>query len=84
MNSFPKNGSYYDPMTPRFESDASGTFFGYYIAAPGGRWVTQDGKVTREWSRRGLWPTEAAAREALERMPVVIEEEQLTTGPESG
>lgn len=35
--------------------------------AEGGPWLTQDGKsVTEHWLERGVWPTEAEARKALE------------------
>jgi hypothetical protein len=34
----------------------------------GSVWITQDGKVTTEWSERGIWPTLEAAQEMVERI----------------
>lgn len=33
----------------------------------GSAWVTQDGRITTEWSERGVWPTQEAAAEMMER-----------------
>jgi hypothetical protein len=30
-------------------------------------WLTQEGTVTCDWQQRGIWPTEKAAREAIEK-----------------
>ena len=30
-------------------------------------WLTLDGDVTRVWQERGVWPTSAAARDAIDK-----------------
>jgi hypothetical protein len=59
-------------MTPRLETP------GFILELPDGRWITQGGRWTSEWIRRGLWDTEEAARAALDGMPDVLDEEVLT------
>lgn len=34
----------------------------------GSAWLTKDGQITNEWSKRGVWATEAEAREAYEKV----------------
>ena len=41
---------------------------GYILVVfPGKLWLTQAGEVTEVWSERGIWPTEADAKIALEK-----------------
>lgn len=39
---------------------------GFILTHPQG-WLTQDGEVTSDWNRRGVWATAEEAREARER-----------------
>ena len=40
---------------------------GYILAVFDGKaWITQDGHVTDKWEERGIWPTQAAADEAMQ------------------
>ena len=34
----------------------------------GSAWLTKDGQITNEWSKRGVWSTEEEAREAYEKV----------------
>lgn len=33
----------------------------------GSAWITQEGRVTDKWHERGVWPTQEAAAEAMQR-----------------
>lgn len=38
---------------------------GFILSVFGGRgWFTQDGELTNDWNKRGVWPTQAEAEAA--------------------